>query len=84
MLKGAKDMEKSQILKNSREDLEWLRTNYDSLKKDFDKQWVIVQNKAIIANCSTYDEVMRKVKENQTKKTAMVEFIDSEQIAMFF
>ena len=84
MRKGAKKLEKAVLLKNSRENLEWFRDNYDDLKKDFDKQWVIVQNKAVIGNCSTYDEVLRKVKGDHSKKTTMVEFIDSEQIAMFF
>lgn len=84
MPKGAKKLEKAELLKNSRENLEWFRDNYDDLKKDFDKQWVIVQNKAVIGSCSTYDEVLSKVKSDRSKKTAMVEFIDSEQIAMFF
>jgi hypothetical protein len=35
--KGAKRLEKAELLKNSRENLEWFRTNFDDLKKDFDK-----------------------------------------------
>ena len=77
-------MEKNLLLKNSRENLEWLRDNYDGLKKIFDKQWVFIQNKSVVDNCSTYDEVMRKVRADCSKKTAIIEFVDSEQIAMFF
>jgi hypothetical protein len=82
--KGAKKTEKVEVLKNSRKDLEWFRDNYASLKKDFDKRWVIVQNKSVVADCSTYDEVLKEIKGDRSKKTAIVEFIDSEQIAMFF
>ena len=62
MPKGAKKLEKAELLRNSRENLEWFRANYDDLKKDFDKQWVVVQNKKVVAKCSTYDEIMSKVK----------------------
>jgi hypothetical protein len=82
--KGSKLLEKAELLKNLRENLEWFRDNFDYLKRDFDKQWVIVQNKAVIGNYSTYDEVLRKVKGDHSKKTAMIEFVDSEHIAMFF
>jgi hypothetical protein len=82
--KGAERMEKIEVLRHSRENLEWFRDNYADLEKDFDKQWVVVQDKSVIANCSTYDEVLRKIRGGRSKKTALVEFIDSEQIAMFF
>ena len=75
-------MEKGELLQASTKNLEWLKDNYDQLKKDYDKQWVVIENREIISNCSTYDEV---IKTNlKGKKTALVEFIDSEQIAMFF
>jgi len=77
-------MEKGELLRLSRENLEWFRDNYNSLKKDYDKQWVVVQNKGIVANCSSYDEIVRTLREEPSKKSALVEFIDSEQIAVFF
>lgn len=77
-------MEKGEVLRLSRENLEWYRDNYDALKKEYDKQWVVIQNKGIVANSSTYDEIIRTLRDEHVKKTALIEFIDSEQIAMFF
>jgi hypothetical protein len=77
-------MEKMEVLKTRTDDLNWFRGNYDSLRKNFDKQWVVVQNKSVVANYSTYDEVMKKLKDDKSKRNSIVEFIDSEQIAMFF
>lgn len=75
-------MGKEELLHASMQNLEWLQDNYDQLKKNYDKQWVVIENRKIVSNCSTYDEIM---KTNVTKKpTALIEFIDSEQIAMFF
>ena len=78
--KGA-EMEKTELLQVSVKNLEWFRDNYDEIQKKYDKQWVVIDNNRVIANCSTYDEILKtKLAE---KKTALVELIDSEQIAMF-
>jgi hypothetical protein len=75
-------MEKGELLQASVKNLEWFRDNYEEIQKKYDKQWVVIENKRIIASCSTYDGIM-KMKMTE-KKTALVEFIDSEQMAMFF
>ena len=75
-------MEKAELLQVSVKNLKWFRDNYYEIQKKYDKQWVVIDNTRVVANCSTYDEILnRKLAE---KKTALVEFIDSEQIAMFF
>jgi thymidylate kinase len=76
------EMEKAELVQVSVKNLKWFRDNYDEIQKKYDKQWVVIDNKRVVANCSTYDEILKaKLAE---KKTALVEFIDSEQIAMFF
>lgn len=75
-------MEKSAVLQASMQNLEWFRDNYEQLKKDYDKQWVVIEGQGVVSCSSTYDEIMKAGAEN--KKAALVEFIDSEQIAMFF
>jgi hypothetical protein len=74
-------MEKASLLEKSRLNLEWFRVNFDQLKKDYDKQWVIVDNQGIIGCSSNYDQIIKSLK---NRKTALLEFVDSEQIAMFF
>ena len=76
------EMKKAELLQVSVKNLEWFRDNHDEIQKKYDKQWVVIDNNRVVANCSTYDEILKtKLTE---KKTALVEFIDSEQIAMFF
>jgi thymidylate kinase len=75
-------MEKAQLLQISFKNLEWLRSNYNKIQKKYGKQWVVIDNKRVVANCSTYDEILKT--KLAKKKTVLVEFIDSEQIALFF
>jgi H2-forming N5,N10-methylenetetrahydromethanopterin dehydrogenase-like enzyme len=74
---------KSQLLKESVENLAWFRENYKNIKKECNNQWVIIQNRQIVAKGSTYDEIANLLNE-KSKKSAIVEFIDSKQLAMFF
>ena len=62
--------------------LKWLQKNYDKLKQTYNKQWVLIEKQNVTLNSSNYQEIIAaKVSKN---KTALVEFIDSEQVAMFF
>lgn len=87
MLKGEKrKMQKIQIgemLTLSKENLEWFNKNYDCLKKEYDNQWIAVLKKEVVAKASTYDQIM-SVLNKKDLKNALIEFIDSQQIAMFF
>lgn len=74
---------KSQLLKESVENLAWFKQNYKSIQKECNNQWVIIKDKQIVAKGSTYDEIVDALKEKD-KKSAIVEFIDSKQLAMFF
>lgn len=76
-------IEKDELFKLSRENLEWFKENYKSLKKDCNNQWVVIQNKKVVAKGSTYENILNTLKKAD-KKTAIVEFIDSKQLAMFF
>jgi hypothetical protein len=74
---------KSELFKSSMENLQWFKENYETLRKDYDNQWVVIQNKKIVAKASTYDTIARALKK-EDKKSAIIEFIDSNQLAMFF
>jgi hypothetical protein len=75
--------EKGEFLKASRENLEWFTKNYDNLKRKYDNQWVAIQKKEVVATSSTYDQIVKAL-DKENRKNAIVEFIDSKQLAMFF
>lgn len=74
---------KSELFKSSMENLEWFKQNYENIRKDCDNQWVVIQNKKVVAKGSTYENIARILKK-EDKKSAIIEFIDSNQLAMFF
>jgi len=82
-VKKKMEKEKDELFKLSREELEWFKSNYENLKKEYNNQWVVIKNKKIVGNGKTYEDIASTLKE-QDKKTIMVEFIDSKRLAMFF
>ena len=76
-------MERGEILKASKENLEWFNKNYDCLREKYDNQWIIVQGKEVVAKGSTYGQITKLLKK-EDKKSALIEFMDSKQMAMFF
>jgi len=72
-----------EVLSKSNRNLEWLRDNYDELKQKYDKQWIIIDNQSVIHSASSYSEIM-KAMQTENKNTAIVKFMTSERVAMFF
>lgn len=75
--------EQNDLLKLSRENLEWYKENYSKIKKKHDNKWVAIQRKEIVATGSTYDQIAKRITK-EDKKSAIIEFIDSNQLSMFF
>jgi len=42
-------MERNEMFEISRRNAEWLKENYDSLKKEFDNSWIMIQDREVIA-----------------------------------
>ena len=76
-------MEKSVLFEISRRNAEWLKENYDRLKKEYDKCWVVIQDSRVVKSASTFDEIMKTVRRHDPNKI-LVEYIQSEPVAMFF
>ncbi len=76
-------IEKGEILKASMDNLEWFKDNYESLKKEYDNQWIIVQKREVVAKGSTYEQIKKCLQKVDTK-SALIEFVDSNNLAMFF
>jgi hypothetical protein len=75
--------EKDEVFRLSKENLEWFRDNYKSIRRKYDNQWVAVREREVVASSSSYDQVIGSLKK-EDMKSAIVEFVDSKQIAMFF
>ncbi|MCK4320732.1 hypothetical protein KAW11_03865 [Candidatus Bathyarchaeota archaeon] len=76
-------MERAELFKISRRNVEWLKENYESLKREYDKLWIMIQDRKVVRSASTFDEVMKTVRKHDPNKI-LVEYITSEPIAMFF
>jgi len=76
-------MSKSKLFEISRANTEWLKENYETLKKEYDNCWIIIHNRKVVESASTFDEIMQTIKE-YNKNEILVEFMQSEPIAMFF
>jgi hypothetical protein len=76
-------MEKSQIFEISRANIEWLKKNYKTLKKEYNNRWVIIENRKVVKVASTFEELMEALRKLDINKI-LVEYIPSEQVAMFF
>jgi uncharacterized protein YjgD (DUF1641 family) len=76
-------MEKSKLFEISRKNTEWLRDNYEKLKEKYDKLWVIIQDGKVVKSASTFDEILKDVKKRDPNKI-LVEYVQSEPVAMFF
>lgn len=76
-------MEKEQLFRISRENNQWLSENYDDLKKRYDKCWIVIQDRKVVKSASTFDEIMTAVRKHDPNMI-LVEYIQSEEVAMFF
>jgi hypothetical protein len=76
-------MEKADLFKISRRNSEWLKENYESLKREYDNCWVVIQDRKVVKSASTFDEIMKAVRKHDPNRI-LVEYIQSEPVAMFF
>jgi len=78
-------IEKNELFKLSRENQEWFRENYKTLKQKYDQKWIVIQNGKVVRSSSVFDDIVKALRNGEyDPKTAIVEYIQSEQIAMFF
>jgi hypothetical protein len=82
-LDGEIKMQNSELFKISRGNLEWLKENYETLKKEYDGLWVVIKDKEIVTSASTFDEIIKTIRKHDPNRV-IVEYIQSESVAMFF
>jgi len=71
------------LFRSSRENLAWFKDNYEGLLKEFDKCWVVIAGKKVVASSGSFDEAVNAARKYDASGV-IVEFIESEPIAMFF
>lgn len=76
-------MEKAELFKISRRNTEWFKDNYEKLKTKYDRCWVLIRDRKVVTSASSFDEIMIDVK-NHDPNEILVEYIQSEPVAMFF
>ena len=76
-------MEKAELFRIRRENVEWFKENYKSLTRKYDNRWILIRNKRVAENASTFDEIMNIAKKYDPNDV-IVEYLQSKQIAMFF
>jgi hypothetical protein len=72
-----------ELFKTSTENLEWLSQHYEDLKIRYDNQWIIIKDKKIVGSSGSFDQIMNTAKKYSPSEI-IVEYMQSEQIAMFF
>lgn len=76
-------MQNNELFKISSKNLEWLKENYENLKKEYNGLWVVIQDRKVVTSASTFDEIIKTVRKCDLNKI-VVEYIPSEPVAMFF
>ena len=68
----------------STEDMEYLTANYDELAKKYDKKWILISDKKVVAAVESIEEMRNILKKIRHSECAIVEYMTTEPIAMFF
>lgn len=76
-------MERKELFEFSRRNAEWLKENYNDLKRDYNNSWVVIQNRKVVKSAITFDEILKAIKKRDSNKI-LVEYIQAEPVAMFF
>jgi hypothetical protein len=76
-------MERKELFAMSRKNAEWLKDNYETLKKKYDNQWIVIQDRKVVKSASSFDEILNTVRKHNPSRI-LVEYIQSEPVAMFF
>jgi hypothetical protein len=55
-------MQEIQLLKTAEEDKDWVNKNYERLREKFEKQFIAVKNKEVIANDKDLEKLLEKIR----------------------
>ena len=70
-------------LENLIESAEWLSENYERLKREYNNKWVLIENKKVVESKDTFDQILQAARKYKSN-SVILEYISSEDVAMFF
>ena len=76
-------IEREVLFDDSLGNMEWFRVHYEKLKREYNNKWIIVYNKEVVETEDSFEEVLARARKYDPNRI-MVEFIESDEIAMFF
>lgn len=76
-------MERQALFSDSLGNMEWFREHYGDLKRKYNKKWIVVCNKGVVETEDSFEEILARARQYDPNRI-MVEFIESDEIAMFF
>ena len=77
-------METRQIFEQSSENMQWLADNYDRLKEKFGGKWVAVSRKNVVESDENLQRLKDAISKHKNPESIVVEYVNTETIAMFF
>jgi len=76
-------MKREDLFDISKENIQWLQENYEHLRKEYDKKWIIVHNKKVVESQETFKDILQ-VARRYDPNSILVEFLQTQEVAAFF
>ena len=76
-------MEREVLFDDSVENMEWFSKHYADVKRKYTNKWIIVYNRKVVETEDSFEEVLARARKYDPNRI-MVEFMESDEIAMFF
>jgi len=78
-----KKLGREDIFSVSMENLRWFQKNYAQLKRKYGNKWVLVHERKIISTGNSFEEILPSAQKYEPS-SVMLEYIKSDEVAMFF
>lgn len=79
----SEDVRVSALFEVARGNLEWLKSNYSRLKREYDNKWVLIHKGKVVGCGDTFDEMLPETRKYEPS-SVLLEYIHSKEVATFF
>ena len=73
----------SVCLELARSNLEWFKRNYGNLKREYNHKWILIHDRRVVGSGDTFEEMLPEARKYDPS-SVMLEYIYSEEVALFF
>ena len=67
------------VLQQQSTDFEWFKNNYNEICKEYNGRFVVIKNKTIIGDYSSYSEAVRSTEQTEARGTYIVQHCNGEE-----